>query len=157
MKPQDHFISANNQIQTKQNIEFCLNDEKSMYCIILSNIAHVNRKLQAIKHSELEMIMCQHWQLPIKCRANPEKSVAIFLENIIFHARVRSGCFFLLRFSSQSLCSWWDQPLLGTLMVVTLQLPCERKGVKGEKRGRDESKHHQKGQSDLSESSRPAD
>lgn len=60
-----------------------------------------------------------------------------------------------------SLCSWRDQPLLGTLVVVTLQLPCERKVVMG-KDGRGEKrkgwiKTPSKGQSDLSESSRPAD
>lgn len=60
-----------------------------------------------------------------------------------------------------SLCSWWDQPFLGTLVVVILQLPCERKVVKG-KDGRGDKrkgwiKTPSKGQSDLSESSRPAD
>lgn len=55
-----------------------------------------------------------------------------------------------------SLCSGWTQPLLGTLVALTLQLPCERKVVKGkkkrrregrmggQKRGRDESKQHQR-------------
>lgn len=38
-----------------------------------------------------------------------------------------------------SLCSGWTQPLLGTLVALTLQLPCKRKVVKGEKKeeGRD--------------------
>lgn len=33
-------------------------------------------------------------------------------------------------------CSWWDQPLLGTLVVVTLQLPCEGEGKRERDRGR---------------------
>lgn len=48
-----------------------------------------------------------------------------------------------------SVCCWWNQPLLGTLVVVTLQLPCVEgegeEGWEGERRGRDESKHHQRG------------
>lgn len=32
-----------------------------------------------------------------------------------------------------SLCSGWTQPLLSTLVALPLQLPCERKVVKGEK------------------------
>lgn len=38
-----------------------------------------------------------------------------------------------------SVCSRRDQPLLGTLVVVTLQLPCEREVVKG-KDGRGEKR-----------------
>ena len=60
-----------------------------------------------------------------------------------------------------SLCSWRDQPLLGALVIVTLQLPCERKVVKG-KDGREDKrkgwiKTPSKRQSDLSVSSRTTD
>ena len=53
------------------------------------------------------------------------------LENLIRLVPVRSGD---LSSASPltSLCSWRDQPLLGTLVVLALQLPCERKGVERE-------------------------
>lgn len=39
-----------------------------------------------------------------------------------------------------SLRSRWAQPLLGTLVVLTLQLPCETKVVKKGKDGRGEKR-----------------
>lgn len=83
----------------------------------------------------------------------------IFWKTKIFRVPVRSGRSSPRAFPPASLCSWWDQPLLGTLVVVTLQLPCERQREKGEgweRRGRDESKHHQRDRMTFL-SSRPAD
>lgn len=92
------------------------------------------------------MILCQLWKLLIKHWNNPVENVAIFL---FFYSKHNFPCSCEIRlFSSSasllaSLCSWWDQPLLGTLVVVSLQLPCERererKRVKGKGgRGRKE-------------------
>lgn len=96
--------------------------------------------------TKLILIICQLWKLLAK--------IAVGGKKLVFLSSSASPL--------QSICSWWDQSLLGTLVVVALQFPCEKKmGVKG-KGGSGEKrkgwiKTPSKGQGDLSESSRPAD
>lgn len=97
------------------------NLSQQLLCKFKSNVSEWNQK------------QGQHW-------LSKPAAESSFLEKIICR----------VPFPPVSLCSWWDQPLLGTLVVVALQLPYERKSggrkgrVGGERRGRDESKHHQR-------------
>lgn len=158
MKTKDHFISANNQIQNKHIVEICQNDFICMYCKLLSNIPVQWLKNKDRAETDNMSALTTHdtmlGQLCGECgRSFRKRNFPMFpCDQAVFSSPASP---------LTSLCSWWDQPLLGTLVVVTLQLPCERKVVKG-KDGRGDKrkgwiKTPSKGQSDLSESSRPAD